>query len=711
MEYVQDANQPGPASHTGHAEAADRAHFYADLALHDDTTLLAPVAHLLLGFDTSILQVNLAGAEMLGISRSRPVCERLRAFVLAPFLPDFDRFISQAINSEGSGRCNLELRGKPGQPSMPVSLCATIDNSGQACRVTIELASGKTEALERSEERLRRIVHSADEGIWEIDAEARTTFVNPKMAEMLGITIEDMLGQPVTDFMDDEGRDILESNLARRRQGISERLEFKFIRADGSVLWTTLSASALFDSDGIYQGALAMVSDMSERRESAEQIWHQANFDGLTDLPNRHMFMDRLAQEIKKVQRSGGLLALLFIDLDHFKEVNDRFGHARGDALLVEAARRIKSCVRAADTLARLGGDEFTVILSGLEQTNSVERIAQDIIRNLSAVFMLEQEQALVSASVGIALYPADAGSVDDLLSHADQAMYAAKHAGRNRYCYFTWDLQKAAQLRQDIAGDLRAAITKQQFEIYYQPIVSLRSGKIYKAEALLRWNHPQRGLLEPAHFLPHAEANGMIVEIGDWVFRHAARQVQVWQRTLHPTFQVSVNKSPLQFRRDPESYQAWFDYLADLKLPANSLVVEITEGVLLEGGSQVIERLQQYKAMGLQVSLDDFGTGYSSLQHLTQYDVDYLKIDQSFVSGLETEAGDLALCEAIILMAHKLGLRVIAEGVETRMQRALLLDAGCDYAQGYAFAAPMPASQFEKMARTPVPPLTHNAS
>ncbi len=200
-----------------------------------------------------------------------------------------------------------------------------------------------------------------------------------------------------------------------------------------------------------------------------------------------------------------------------------------------------------------------------------------------------------------------------------------------------------------------------------------------------------------------------MIVEIGDWVFRRAARQVQTWQRTLHQTFQVSINKSPLQFRRDPESYQVWFDYLADLKLPPNSLVVEITEGVLLDGASQVIERLQQYRAMGLQVSLDDFGTGYSSLQHLTQFDVDYLKIDQSFVAGLETEAGDLAMCEAIIVMAHKLGLRVIAEGVETRMQRALLLDAGCDYAQGFAFAAPMPASEFEKMARTPVPPLTHN--
>ncbi len=706
MEPVQNASQNGPAAHPGLAAVPLRAQSEAELAFHHDSYLLSPIAHLLVGFDTSILQINLAGADMLGITRSHASAERLRTFVLPSFLPDFDRFISHTINSELAERVNLELRGKPGEPSRPVTLCATVDHSGQACRITIEQASGKVEALERSEERLRRIVHSAEQGIWEIDADARTTFVNPKMAEMLGVPIEEMLGQPVTNYMDDEGKAILDTNLARRRQGIAERLEFKFIRADGTVLWTSLSASAMFDNDGLYQGALAMVSDISDRRESAEQIWHQANYDELTDLPNRHMFMDRLELELRKTQRAGGLLALLFIDLDHFKDVNDRLGHAAGDALLVEATQRIKACVRSADTLARLGGDEFTVILPGLEQASNIERITNDIIEQMANAFVIGDEQANVSASIGVAIYPTDADNVEDLLSHADQAMYAAKHAGRNRTCYFTWDLQKAAQRRQDIANDLRSAIVKQQFEIYYQPIVSLRSGKIYKAEALLRWNHPKRGVLEPMDFLPHAEANGMIIEIGDWVFRHAARQVQTWQRTLHPSFQVSINKSPVQFRRDPESYQAWFDYLSDLKLPPNSLVVEITEGVLLEGANTVIERLQQYRAMGMQISLDDFGTGYSSLQHLAQYDVDYLKIDQSFIAGLETEAGDLVMCEAIILMAHKLGLRVIAEGVETRMQRALLLEAGCDYAQGFAFAPPLRSSEFEKLARTPIPPI-----
>jgi diguanylate cyclase (GGDEF)-like protein/PAS domain S-box-containing protein len=709
MEQFPDANQPGPASRSGSGMSPERARIEAELAYYNDLYLLAPVGYFVLAFDTAILQANLTGATMLGIARSAPGGRHFREFVHAPFQPDFDRFIACAVNSDSPERCNLELLGRDGHAAIPVTLQANADGSGQACRVVVELASGKFEALAQSEERFRRIVHTAEEGIWEIDAANVTTFVNPKMADMLGCTIEDMLGQPVTAFMDDEGRELLDRNIGRRKQGIAERHEFKFIKRNGCELWTTLATNPIFDGAGTYLGALALVQDITDRRQSAELIWHQANFDDLTGLPNRHMFTDRLVQETKKAQRGGTLLALLFIDLDHFKDVNDRLGHAQGDVLLVEAARRISACVRASDTLARLGGDEFTVILAGLEHTSSVKRIAQNILSTLSAPFVLGDEQAFISASVGIAMYPADAQSVDDLLGCADQAMYAAKHGGRDRFSYFTADLQQAARQRQFVASDLREAIVRQQFEIHYQPIVQLQTGNIYKAEALLRWRHPERGLLPPAEFLPFAESNGLIVEIGDWVFRQAARQVQEWQRSLHPSFQVSVNKSPVQFRRDPDSYQSWFDYLHELNLPPDSLVVEITEDVLVDGASHVIDRLGQYRSMGLQVSLDDFGTGYSSLQHLTRFDIDFLKIDQSFVAGLESEGGDLAMCEAIILMAHKLGLRVVAEGVETPMQRALLLDAGCDYAQGYVFAPPMTAAQFEDMARTAVPPLPHS--
>jgi len=561
----------------------------------------------------------------------------------------------------------------------------------------------ETEAVDRAPddaERYRRIVHQAFEGIWEIDAATVTTFVNPRMAEMLGYADHEMIGRALADFMDDEGRLLMQRNVERRRAGISERHEFKFLRKDGTELWAELATNPMHGADGTYCGALAFVSDITQKRQSEELTWRHANFDDLTGLPNRHMFTDRLEQETRKADRGESMLALLFIDLDHFKEVNDRLGHATGDRLLVEAARRIASCVRATDSLARLGGDEFTVILSGLDSTAGVERIAQTVVGRLAQPFVLGEETVFVSASVGIALYPPDAKHTPDLLAFADQAMYAAKNAGRNRYSYFTPELQCAARERQLMSADLRAAIVQGEFEVLYQPIVALASGEVRKAEALLRWRHPRRGLLEPAEFIPFAESTGLIVAIGDWVFRQAARQAQEWKRALDPRFQVCVNKSAVQFQRDAELVQDWADYVAELGLPPESLTIEIKEGVLFDGAANIADCLREYRRRGLQLALDDFGTGYSSLAHLASVQLDYVKIDRSTVSRIEEEGSELALCEAIIAMAHKLGLQVVAEGVETRLQQALLADAGCDYAQGYVFAPPLPAAELAALAR-----------
>jgi EAL domain-containing protein (putative c-di-GMP-specific phosphodiesterase class I) len=334
-----------------------------------------------------------------------------------------------------------------------------------------------------------------------------------------------------------------------------------------------------------------------------------------------------------------------------------------------------------------------------MERVGSVDRIAQAIVDTLGRPFELAGELAGISASVGIALYPADARELAQLVSHADQAMYASKNAGRNRYSYFTQDLQEAALARQVIAADLREAIEQRQFEILYQPIVSLRTGVVHKAEALLRWRHPTRGLLAPAQFIPFAESNGLIVEIGDWVFREAARQVKCWQHSIAADFQVSVNKSPVQFRRDAGQYQGWLDYLREMKLPPQSLVVEISEGALTGGADVLLGRLAQYRMLGLQVALDHFGTGYASLAYLKRYDIDFVKIDPSLAQTLDGEGGELALYEAIVAMAHKLGLKVVAEGVETPAQRALLVDAGCDYAQGFIFGHPMTAGELEALA------------
>jgi PAS domain S-box-containing protein len=328
-----------------------------DQAAHfNELYLLAPVGYFVLAFDSRILQANLVGAEMVGIARANPGAHRFRELVADSCAADFDKFIGRALNSETPEKCRVRMRRASDGAEFAATLLASADGSGQACRVVVEHAEGKLAALERSEERFRRIVHSAGEGIWEIDAAANTTFVNPKMAAILGYSIEEMLDRPLAGFVDIAALAILERNLARRRQGIAERHEFKFQRRDGSDVWTSMASNPIFDGAGTYVGALALVTDITDRRQSTELIWHQANFDELTGLPNRHMFMDRLRQEVKKADRGGAFLALLFLDLDHFKEVNDQLGHASGDALLVEAARRIGACVRASDTLARLGG-------------------------------------------------------------------------------------------------------------------------------------------------------------------------------------------------------------------------------------------------------------------------------------------------------------------------------------------------------------------
>jgi diguanylate cyclase (GGDEF)-like protein len=395
----------------------------------------------------------------------------------------------------------------------------------------------------------------------------------------------------------------------------------------------------------------------------------------------------------------------MLIDLDHFKEINDTMGHDAGDFLLVDAAQRILHCVRESDTVARMGGDEFVVILPDIEDPSNIERIAQKIIGKLASPFLLGEEKAFISASVGITLYPADADNMEALLKNADQAMYVAKNMGRNRMSYFTPVLQENAQKRMRLINDLRDALASDQFRVYYQPIVELATGEIHKAEALIRWMHPTRGMVNPSEFIPLAEETGMIVEIGDWVLHQAMHQVKRLQASHHKGFQISVNKSPVQIRSDnPLKAAEWLQELEMHGLHASSLVVEITEGVLLDDDGNVRDRLLASRDAGIQVAIDDFGTGYSSLAYLRKFDIDYLKIDQTFINNLGEHPDDMALCEAIIVMAHKLGLKVIAEGVETEQQRQLLLAAGCNYAQGFLFSKAIPADEFEIMLQNHKP-------
>ncbi len=448
-----------------------------------------------------------------------------------------------------------------------------------------------------------------------------------------------------------------------------------------------------FDVAGRLLGLISLGRDVTERRLAAQILQRHANIDGLTELPNRRFFAERLTHELKLAQRSKLSLALLVIGLDKFKEVNELLGHDVGDALLVQVAHRIEEVVRETDVAARLGGDEFVVVTPNLQDITDVERIAQNLIRRLAEPFSVHGETVNISASVGIALYPANAKEHDELLKNASQAMFFAKSSGRNRFSHFTFALQEAAAHRVRLTRDLRRAMEVKQFEVYYQPIIELRTGLVRKAEALLRWNHDGRGQIMPKEFVPLAEDNGAIIEISDWVFREAAQQVKALRASFHPDFGISINASPVQFRSSKASPASWFSVLAELGLPGHSVTLELTEGVLLKAEEFGSAKLKAFRDAGFQVSIDDFGTGYSSLSHLKRFDVDFLKIDHSFVRDLETDPGDKVLCEAIIVMAHKLGLKVVAEGVETPAQLAFLNAAGCDYAQGFLFAEPVPGS------------------
>lgn len=451
------------------------------------------------------------------------------------------------------------------------------------------------------------------------------------------------------------------------------------------------------DDIEIIQQSCHLASIAIERKRLDDLMWAHANNDPLTKLPNRRLFRDRLQQEIKKTQRARLALALLFIDLDLFKEVNDTLGHDIGDLLLVDVAHRISACVRASDTVARISGDEFTVILPELHETECIENIAQKILHELTQPFRIGKETIYISASIGITLYPDHADDLEGLLKNADQAMYVAKAEGRNSYSYFTRQLQEDAQHRMHLIKDLRDALPQKQMSVYFQPIVDMKNGRIIKAEALLRWSHPERGMVSPEQFIPLAEEVGLIKDIGNWVFRESAGWMKRWHDLEMGCLQVSVNKSPRQFTTD-QIQNDWLDHLQSIGLPASCIVVEITENMLLNEREDVKEKLLHLRDAGIQVAIDDFGTGYSSLSYLKKFDIDYLKIDQSFVRDLASDPNDLALSEAIIVMAHKLGLKVIAEGVETEAQHDMLLNAGCDYAQGYLYARPMPAEEFDAM-------------
>jgi len=578
-----------------------------------------------------------------------------------------------------------------------------IFNNYEIFKETQGARNREQEILRLSEERWRLALEGAGDAVWDWNMQSNDLQYSRRFLDMLGYVDNEFENnyEKLLAVINPQDLSAQQANLTAYLQGESDQFiaEYRVLCKDESWKWILCRGMVTHrDAEGRPIRMAGTHTDISEKKKTDELIWTQANYDTLTQLPNRRLFRDRLDHEIRKAQRDRNFIALLFIDLDRFKEVNDTLGHQMGDQLLIEAARRTQHCVRDSDTVARLGGDEFTVILPELKDFSDIERISRNILDTLAHQFQLGDEHVYISASIGITVFPEDASDIDDLIKNADQALYAAKREGRNRYHYFTSVMQDVAQMRMRLVSDMRQALTAKEFMVYYQPIVDLATGNIHKAEALLRWKHHKHGFISPQTFIPIAEDTGFINDLGDMVFMEATRQVKRWQEIHAADFQISINKSPVQFRFDDQEHNHWLEQLQTLGLKGKSIVVEITEGLLLHADSRITDKLLSFRDTGIQVAIDDFGTGYSSLAYLKKFDIDYLKIDQSFIQNLTPDSPDFALCEAIVVMAHKLGLKVIAEGVETEQQRDILRQIGCDYAQGYLYSKPVPAEEFEAL-------------
>lgn len=540
------------------------------------------------------------------------------------------------------------------------------------------------------------VYQSTAQGIVVTDRENKIISVNPAFCRITGYSSEELIGRkPGFNKSGYHNAEFFRDMwLAIRQDGHWEG-EVWDRRKNGEAFPVWLSISAVRDKQGNIHRHIGVLSDISEQKEAQKTIHFQANFDELTGLPNRRLFRDRLDQEIKKARRNSAQVALLYIDLDNFKEINDTLGHAQGDNLLREAAQRIQGNLREVDTVARLGGDEFTVVLPYIKSNREVDIVAQKIIDSLAMPFELGSDLGYVSASMGITIFPFDGNENAALLQNADQAMYESKRLGKNRFSYYTPTMQEASLQRLQLSNELRLALQHNELEMYFQPIHCLASSELVKAEALIRWHRPAGKFVGPDVFINLAEEIGLIGEIGLFAFRSSVHQVRVWEEICQRPVSVAINLSPRQISGRQTDFDSWLTLLHEAGVPAKSITLEITEGTLLDDNPEVRSKISRLREAGCSVALDDFGTGYSSLSYLKKMDVDFLKVDKSFIRDLALDKDDFALVEAIIVMAHKLGIQVIAEGVETAEQRDILKQIGCDFVQGYFYAKPMPPLEF----------------
>ncbi|HJV54078.1 MAG TPA: EAL domain-containing protein [Noviherbaspirillum sp.] len=560
--------------------------------------------------------------------------------------------------------------------------------------LSFALANIEREAQRRKVEdnlrKLSRAVEQSASAVMITDRNGVIEYVNPWFTRINGYTAEEVIGKKPQLLRSDETHPETHKRMwDTLKSGKEWTGELHNTKKNGELYWCLETISPLKNEAGEITHYVAVTEDISERKQNEQTIRHLAFHDPLTGLPNRRLFNDRLQQAIVALQRRGNAFALMLLDLDRFKTVNDTLGHDIGDALLKAVAARLSACVRQGDTLARMGGDEFALLSFDVGQPEDTAHIAGKLVDAFREPFHLYGHELYMTASVGVTLYPADATDGDALIRNADIALYRAKDCGRNNFQFFTEDMNVAIMQRLQLENSMRWAIERGEFQLYFQPQVDIVSGRIRGTEALIRWSHPELGMVSPAKFIPLAEETGMIAQIGEWVLRTACAQAKAWQRAGAP-MRVAVNLSARQFLQG-DLADTIEGVLREQQLPPSLLEVELTEGVLMEDTSQTAAILDRLHRMGVQISIDDFGTGYSSLSYLKRLPIHVLKIDQSFVRDIHTDPDDRAIVTAVIALAHSMKLEVVAEGVETREQLSFLREYGCDVMQGYLFSKPVP--------------------
>ena len=588
-----------------------------------------------------------------------------------------------------------ELKSKP-------NTYDTFDKSSYSDKrkITFEKIEKENDRLGASEEKFRQLSTVSPVGIFQVNLEQKITYVNNRWSKITGMGTQPMLSLEawLSRIRIEDRRRALKAWAALMQHHQSFVVEVGFDKGE-DVTWSIIEASVLHDGKGDVYGYMGAISDITDLKKAQLQMENLAFFDPLTGLSNRRLFLDRLNKAVSESRRRGIFIALLFLDLDQFKRINDSLGHEAGDQLLVEIARRLETSVRESDTVSRIGGDEFTVLLSDIDSSNGVRHIAEKILTRVGAPIAINNQEIINTVSIGITLGPSDGEDASTLMRNADMAMYQAKAMGRNNYQFFSHDMNKEMMGYLEIEKDLRASINSEnEFVVFYQPKMDLNSGQFIGAEALIRWQPKGKDMVGPDRFIPIAEESGLIVPIGKWVLRESCMQVRRLIDTgIWPEYaKVAVNLSARQFS-DPELINHIKEILEESRCPVSILELEITESTLMGDVETAILTMRHIKEMGISIAIDDFGTGYSSLSYLKRFPIDTLKVDRSFVMDIPKDRNDMEITAAVVAMAHKLHLKVVAEGIETQAQLDFLKDNHCEYGQGYFIAKPMPVAKLEE--------------